>query len=112
MRAPPPPTSSMVSVLTVPAVPTGMKVGVWTTPCGVTNRPALAVPAVASTWNSNMSGRNVMPAVRVPAARARLTKEPAHELGGEHGSNRPPFEILLFGRRAHDLGDVARGAGR
>src|ERR1039457_4636093 len=34
--------------LTVPSVPTGINTGVWTSPCGMKNRPARALPSVAS----------------------------------------------------------------
>src|SRR5215470_17077987 len=39
-------TSSGESPLTVPCVPTGMKAGVCTRPCGVTNSPRRAAPSV------------------------------------------------------------------
>jgi hypothetical protein len=41
-----------------PAVPTGMKAGVRTTPCGVVRRPVRAAPSVASSskWLGRLMG--------------------------------------------------------
>ena len=47
-RAPVAATSAGTSVLTDPCVPTGMNVGVGTSPCGVVSTPARAWPSVAS----------------------------------------------------------------
>jgi hypothetical protein len=46
--------SRRVTALTAAAVPTGMKAGVSTAPCGVTRVPARARPHRASTANENM----------------------------------------------------------
>src|SRR5690242_12013655 len=42
-------TSSGINPFTVACVPTGMKAGVWTEPCGVTSSPRRAAPSVFST---------------------------------------------------------------
>src|SRR5690349_13713467 len=49
MRAPTASSSRGVIAFTVPYVPTGMKIGVGTSPCANCNRPARALPHVFST---------------------------------------------------------------
>jgi hypothetical protein len=53
MCAPASRTSSGLRLLTVPWVPTGMKAGVSTTPCGVVSRPRRAAPSVARSAKPN-----------------------------------------------------------
>ena len=53
MEAPTSATSRGESVLTAPSVPTGMKAGVSTDPCGVKNTPERAAPSVAKTSKRN-----------------------------------------------------------
>src|SRR5687768_12632910 len=43
------------AALTVPCVPTGMKAGVSTTPCGVSKRPRRAAPSVESRTNRKLT---------------------------------------------------------
>src|SRR5476649_2171092 len=49
-------TSSGISPFTVACVPTGMKAGVCTAPCGVTISPRRALPSVAIRRKENLSG--------------------------------------------------------
>src|SRR5262245_11736234 len=56
MLAPSRRSSSTVTPLTVAWVPTGMKAGVCTTPCGVATSPERAAPSVAIRRNENGSG--------------------------------------------------------
>jgi hypothetical protein len=46
-----------VTAFTTPAVPTGMKAGVSTRPCGVASTPARATPLCASTAKENTAGQ-------------------------------------------------------
>ena len=55
MSAPVARTLSGSIALTVPAVPTGMKAGVRTSPRGVRITPVRAFPSVALTVNSNFA---------------------------------------------------------
>src|SRR5688572_4381594 len=57
MVAPSPCSSSGETDFTEPWVPTGMKQGVRTTPCGVVNVPARAEPWVPSRVKSNIAFR-------------------------------------------------------
>ena len=43
--------------MTLPCVPTDIKTGVSTTPCGVVNRPRRALEEVSVFSNSNMAAR-------------------------------------------------------
>ena len=56
MSHPAPASSSGLSDLTVPCVPTGMNAGVCTPPWDVTKRPARAPVAASSAWSSNEKG--------------------------------------------------------
>ena len=53
ISAPSSSSSSGVIALTVPCVPTGMKTGVSTSPCGVYKRPRRAAVSASSLINSN-----------------------------------------------------------
>ena len=86
--------SSGSSALTVAFVPTGMKTGVSTTPCGVSSRPTRArvVPSTgAAAVTSNVTGR-VAPTAP-PRSGARLVTTSAADLGalggGRHEQHRP-----------------------
>ena len=58
MSAPASRTSRQCMPFIAPAVPTGMKAGVRTTPCGVVRRPVRAAPSVASSskWLGRLMG--------------------------------------------------------
>jgi hypothetical protein len=49
-------TISGVIPFTVACVPTGMKAGVATRPCGVTNSPRRAAPSLLISWKEKGSG--------------------------------------------------------
>src|SRR4051794_6120493 len=53
-------TMSGVSPLTVAWVPTGMKIGVSTVPCGVVSRPVRAAPSRCSTVKEMDMGKDKM----------------------------------------------------
>src|SRR5690242_8353390 len=83
MRAPASRTWSGVRPLTVAWVPTGMKTGVSTAPCGVSSRPSRAAPSRACTWK------------RV-AMQKRISPQGHKEHKGRHKEDRKPhFACLL-----------------
>ena len=91
MAAPVARTASAVIAFTVPAVPTGMKAGVGTSPCAVCSTPARAAPSVAA-----MRWENAVTAL-VPTGRRRHRSR----------SDSPPRSRAH--RRAHPLG-AGKGA--
>src|SRR5918993_2708373 len=52
--------SRCVTDFTAPRVPTGMKAGVWITPCGVCTSPRRAAPSVCSSLNWNIPYQHVI----------------------------------------------------
>ncbi len=85
-------TSSMTRPFTVPSVPTGMKAGVGTSPCGVRKVPLRAEDSVACRVKSNMAARNVTERRSRPTGHAALRREservvaPAQGAAGGPGS--------------------------
>src|SRR4051794_28904022 len=83
--APAPSSSSGVTPLTAPSVPTGMNAGVSTTPCAVVRRPRRAAPSVARTSNRRSMGRPSGLALRapLPAEVDRAGRHPRRQLQHE-----------------------------
>ena len=90
MSAPVARTLSGSIAFTVPAVPTGMKAGVRTSPRGVRITPVRAFPSVALTVNSNFAP---MPAARASHHAPGYTTDPVKEQPNAHWTL--PAQILI-----------------